>query len=80
MDTLLIYLNGHGGDLYMKIKYLEIFFARHFSDFATDLFVSGKVKKLLTVSDSCSAYTLFSTMKQLRLGDLFDYEGIIDNQ
>lgn len=62
-ESLVVYLTGHGGDLYMKIKYLEIFFARHFSDFFEDLFVSRKVGRAFVISDTCSAGTLFSTVR-----------------
>lgn len=61
VDNLLIYLTGHGGDLYMKVLYLEIMFARHFSDFFEELFAGGKIKKALVLSDTCSASTLFNT-------------------
>ncbi len=43
-ETLLLYLTGHGGDLYMKIMYFEILFSYHFSDFFEELFASEKIK------------------------------------
>ena len=66
-----VYFTGHGGDLYMKIKYLEIFFARHFSDFFEDLFVSRKVPQAFVISDTCSAGTLFTTLKKDLVNAIF---------
>jgi len=61
VDKLLLYLTGHGGDLYMKIMYHEILFSYHFSDFLEELFASGKIEKAFVISDTCSAGTLFTT-------------------
>ena len=57
VDTIFIYLTGHGGDKYMKVKYKEILFSKHFSDFIEDLFISKKVKQAFVISDTCSAGT-----------------------
>lgn len=45
----------------MKIQYLEIFFSRHFSDSIEDAYIREKYKQVLTLSDTCSAGTLFYT-------------------
>ena len=45
----------------MKIQYLEIFFSKHFEDAIEDAFIRDKYKKVLTISDTCSAGTLFYT-------------------
>lgn len=61
-ENYFIYLVGHGGDKYMKIRYLEIMFSRHFSDFFEELFISNKVSQAFVFSDTCSAGTLFYTV------------------
>jgi phosphatidylinositol glycan class K len=57
--NLFIFLTGHGGDKYMKIQYLEIFFSQHFADSIEDAYIREKYKQVLTISDTCSAGTLF---------------------
>lgn len=39
-----IYLTGHGGDNYYKIRYKEILFTKHFSDNFHELFARGAVE------------------------------------
>ena len=45
----------------MKIQYLEIFFSQHFADSIEDAYIRDKYKQVLTISDTCSAGTLFYT-------------------
>lgn len=45
----------------MKIQYLEIFFSRHFSDSIADAHARAKYGRVLAISDTCSAGTLFYT-------------------
>lgn len=69
-DTLFVYLVGHGGDDFIRVKYLEVLFARNFSDFFEELFVGGKAAAALVISDSCSAGTLFATVERERVDAL----------
>jgi phosphatidylinositol glycan class K len=63
---LFIFLTGHGGDKYMKIQYLEIFFSRHFSDSMEDAYVRDRYKQVFAIADTCSAGTLFYTTSAKR--------------
>ena len=54
-------MTGHGGDKYMKIQYYEIFFSKHFADAIADAYARKRYGKVLTISDTCSAGTLFYT-------------------
>lgn len=45
----------------MKIQYHEIFFSKHFKDAIADASARKRYEKVLTISDTCSAGTLFYT-------------------
>lgn len=58
-QPLFVYVTGHGGDYYFKVREREALTAEHFTRLFLDLSYRNPYSSILLLSDSCSAITPF---------------------
>lgn len=69
-EPYFIYLTGHGGDYYFKVREREALVSAHFTHLLRDLWARGRRGSIQLLSDSCSAATPFEDIRESNFAGL----------
>ena len=57
-SNVVLYMTGHGGDQFFKFQDEEEITSYDFANVVNEMYLRGKYKKLLFITDTCQAFTL----------------------